>query len=468
MPSLLSPAVRRPFEYGQGLFRLPQAIWLPIIAMCAVAIGASVFNEWSVRRISAGDEELAALTALQQDLAASGERLSAAEAGQHGFLLLGDAQQLAAYEQAARWLPVLGERMRVQAGDDPALRAAVEQLESERAQGMALLRASTLLAVQGQARAARALLSTGEGRDALDAFRARAAALSEQLQERVEALRHSTARQVQWSRFAVAALGFLTLVLLVTAVRLLVKDFWRQETARRAQLQEQLRLEQVVAERTAELSDLTSHLQSVTEQEKAQLARDLHDELGGLLTAARMDLSWLQGRASAAEPEAQSKLAALAGAIDTAMSLKRRVVESLRPALLDHFGLAMALQSHFETTCEAAGLVCRCRVAADEQPVPQDLAIALFRVAQESLTNVLRHAHAQTVDLEFSSDADGYRMSIADDGIGFDPVRSLDGVSHGIGGMRHRIRNLGGEFTLRANAPRGSRIEVSVPRSRRA
>ena len=240
------------------------------------------------------------------------------------------------------------------------------------------------------------------------------------------------------------------------------------KTARQAQLQERHRLEQVVAERTAELSDLTSHLQSVTEQEKAQLARDLHDELGGLLTAARMDLSWLQGRASAAEPEAQSKLAALAGAIDTAMSLKRRIVESLRPALLDHFGLAMALQSHFETTCEAAGLVCHCSVAADEQPVPQDLAIALFRVAQEALTNVLRHAHAQSVDLEFGSDADGYRMSIADDGIGFDPARSLGGVSHGIGGMRHRIRNLGGEFTQRANAPRGSRIEVSVPRSRRA
>jgi signal transduction histidine kinase len=468
MPSLLSPAVRRPLEYGQGLFRLPQSIWLPIIAMCAVAIGASVFNEWSVRRIRAGDDELAALTLLQQDLAASVERLSAAEAGQRGFLLLGEARQLAAYEQAARWLPVLGERMRVQAGDDPLLRASVQQLESERAQGMALLRSSTLLAVRGQAQAARALLSSGEGRGALDAFREHAAALSGQVQVRVAALREGTARQLQWTRFAFAALGLLTLVLLVTAVRLLVKDFWRQEAARQAQLQERLRLEQVVAARTAELSDLTSHLQSVTEQEKAQLARDLHDELGGLLTAARMDLSWLQGRASAAEPEAQSKLAALAGAIDTAMSLKRRVVESLRPALLDHFGLAMALQSHFETTCEAAGLRCRSQIVDDEPPLPQDMAIALFRVAQEALTNVLRHAHAQTVDLRFSSDADGYRMSIADDGIGFDPARSRGGVSHGIGGMRHRIRNLGGEFTLRANVPRGSCIEVSVPRSRGA
>jgi protein-histidine pros-kinase len=117
----------------------------------------------------------------------------------------------------------------------------------------------------------------------------------------------------------------------------------------------------------------------------------------------------------------------------------------------------MALQSHFETTCEAAGLVCHCSVAADEQPVPQDLAIALFRVAQEALTNVLRHAHAQSVDLEFGSDADGYRMSIADDGIGFDR-RARSVGSRGIGGMRHRIHNLGGEFTQRANAPRGGHI----------
>ena len=106
-------------------------------------------------------------------------------------------------------------------------------------------------------------------------------------------------------------------------------------------------------DRSRELAALSNHLQALSEREKSELARKLHDELGGLLTAAKMDLSWLQSRLEGAA--IQERLAQLGGVLDEAMDLKRRVVEELRPSLLDHFGLPTALRAYVESTCAQGG-----------------------------------------------------------------------------------------------------------------
>src|SRR5579875_2932385 len=154
-------------------------------------------------------------------------------------------------------------------------------------------------------------------------------------------------------------------------------------------------IERLVEERTRELSALSTHLQDLTEKEKAALARNLHDELGGLLTAAKMDLSWLQSRVTG-DPDVERRLQQLGTVLDEAMDVKRRVVEELRPSLLDHFGLATALRSYVESVCAQAGLKAQIAITAAED-VPRDTAIGLFRIVQEGLTNVVRHARARTV-----------------------------------------------------------------------
>lgn len=449
--------------HSPGLTRLPRSIWIPLLAMSVVAVGAFVFNEWSVKRIRAGDNELAALTAMQLDLVELSARLSDADAGTRSFLLSNEPADLQPFEDALKWMPIVGARLRVQTMNDAALLARVQSLESMRGQNVANLRAIVMLARQSRRTDAVELLRTGDGRLATNALRNESRGLLTELNNRVTALRRRTAVAVQWSRFAVAALGTLTLVLLVLAVRLLLKDFLRQEAARQEQAMERLRLEEIVRERTAELSRLTTYLQTVSEQEKAALARDLHDELGGLLTAAKMDLAWLQGRASAIEPEARTKLDALAGAIDEAMNLKRRVVENLRPALLEHFGLPAALQSYFEETCRTAGLACRASVPDSLDEVSQEQAIALFRVGQESLTNIIRHAKAHAVEMTCERGAAHVHLRISDDGVGIDPARRSGTMSHGLVGMRHRIETLHGRFRILANSPSGTLIDVSVP-----
>jgi signal transduction histidine kinase len=451
----------------QALFMLPKSIWLPIVAMSAVAVGAFLFNEWSVRSIREGAQQLTALLAMHSDVIELRTRLSDAEAGQREFLLGRDRRSLENQEESLALLPDIVARLRARAGADPTLLALVRQLDVLREQAVVELRAGALLAEQGH-RDVAVLTERGVERHAvMESFRDVAQSLLSELGMRVARLRAHTAYLVQLSRVAFAALGMLTLALLAVAVRLLVKDFWRQEKARQEQTSERQRLEQIVGERTTELSELTTYLQSVTEREKAELARELHDELGGLLTAAKMDLAWLQGRASAREPEASVKLGNLASGIDEAMDVKRRVVESLRPALLDHFGLAMALKSYFEETCQKAGLKCAVRVPDDLEEIAPEVAIALFRVAQEALTNIIRHAHAGNVELRFEADAANFHISIVDDGVGIEVSRLSGRLSHGLVGMRHRIDRLGGRFSIGVNRPRGTWVDVTVPQARR-
>ena len=222
-----------------------------------------------------------------------------------------------------------------------------------------------------------------------------------------------------------------------------------------------LEVEKLVEARTRELSALSTHLQDLTEKEKAALARNLHDELGGLLTAAKMDLSWLQSRISG-DPDIERRLHQLGAVLDEAMDVKRRVVEDLRPSLLDHFGLATALKAYVESACANCGLRAEILITAEEE-VPKDIAIALFRVVQEGMTNILRHAHARTVRLEIANDGKLCRLALTDDGAGIDLEDSSFHWSHGLTGMRQRVRALGGRFSLDSERGRGTKLRVEIP-----
>jgi signal transduction histidine kinase len=217
----------------------------------------------------------------------------------------------------------------------------------------------------------------------------------------------------------------------------------------------------LVEARTRELSALSSHLQSLAEKEKSELARTLHDELGGLLTAAKIDLSWLQTRVE--KPEHQERLAQLGSVLDEAMSLKRRVVEELRPSLLDHFGLPTALRTYVDSACAKANIQADLKLPDDSAGIPKDIAIALFRIVQEGLNNIIRHADAKHVSLELTADTEEYAFTLHDDGRGFNPNDARDSWPHGIMGMRHRVRALGGRFALESAPGKGTTLRVAVP-----
>ncbi len=206
---------------------------------------------------------------------------------------------------------------------------------------------------------------------------------------------------------------------------------------------------------------LASHLQAFAETERADLARRLHDELGGLLTAAKMDLSWLLSRVS--DDGLRQRLLQLGGVLDEAMNLKRRVVEDLRPSLLDHFGLPTAARAYIEAVCARSGL--KFSVLA-EQPcsaLSRDAALALFRVLQEGLSNVIRHAEAGHVQLEVLGQEALCALVLIDDGCGFDA--QLEGFRWGFGiaSVRHRMHTLGGSLNIESRPGGGTTLRAQVP-----
>jgi signal transduction histidine kinase len=147
------------------------------------------------------------------------------------------------------------------------------------------------------------------------------------------------------------------------------------------------------------------------------------------------------------------------------MDLKRRVVEDLRPSLLDHFGLPTALRAYVDSACAKAGLRADLTLPEDGAAMPKEMAIALFRIVQEGITNTIRHATARSVTLQFVLEGDVCRFTLSDDGCGFDAADPKFRWSHGLMGMRQRVRALGGQFDLVSAPGSGTTVRVTIPRS---
>lgn len=221
----------------------------------------------------------------------------------------------------------------------------------------------------------------------------------------------------------------------------------------------------LLAAQTASLASLSNFLQTDLEREKAALARELHDSLGGILTPAKMDLAWLEERLGG-DKQFGPRMKRLAALIDQGIDLKRRIIENLRPSLLDHLGLASALQWYVDEVCRAAHLDCRLHVTDRMERLPPEVEIAFYRLAQECLANVVKHARASHVDIWLDR-ADGkLRLAIVDDGVGIADPGHAGRLTHGLSGMAHRVHSMNGTFDISSVPGKGTRVEILVPIAR--
>ena len=234
--------------------------------------------------------------------------------------------------------------------------------------------------------------------------------------------------------------------------------------ANRRQRADRKRLEHAVTERTAELEvsrtalrRLGEHNTRALEDERKRIARELHDEMGQQLAALRMEASVLRARSRGERPPAQEQFQLLLDRIDQLAGGVRALVKQLRPPALDG-GLTAALEWLAAEFTQATGAPCRLQVDAAADGLAPDAATQVFRLAQESLTNVRRHAHAMQVDLGLQRDGGHWLLTVIDDGAGFDPAGERSG--HGLLGMEERARLLGG--TLEIDSRRGSGTAVRV------
>jgi two-component system, NarL family, sensor histidine kinase UhpB len=228
----------------------------------------------------------------------------------------------------------------------------------------------------------------------------------------------------------------------------------------------QIRLSQLELERSREdLRALSRHLQSVREEEKARIAREVHDELGSTLTALKMDLAWLGMKLERSSEEIKQKRGAMSNLVDAAVAATRKIVTDLRPSVLDDLGLAAALRWQASEFGRHAGA--RVRVDAPETNVDmsREIALTLFRIFQETLTNIARHAKATEVDVKLIANNGAFVLQIHDNGVGFNEGDLTKPTSHGIRGMRERARQFGGDVSVSSKPGGGTTLVITVPRS---
>jgi signal transduction histidine kinase len=254
------------------------------------------------------------------------------------------------------------------------------------------------------------------------------------------------------------------IVLLVVAA-CLAYQYLHRRARQTAELRDQKqRLEREVEERTRELVELSTHLQSLAEREKAALARELHDELGGLLVGALMDISWADQHLAAGEADLKQRLGRVQQNLSASIDMKRRIIEELRPTLLDNVGFIAALRWQIKEVCTRAGLKCNVYFPDEELKFSADAGIALYRIAQEAFSNVLKHSGAKTMDVTLDIDDDAIVFRITDDGNWVSGAGTATGA-HVLSSMRHRVRALGGTFDV-TSSPTGGALDVRIPVSR--
>jgi signal transduction histidine kinase len=437
-------------------------IALPPILLIGFLIGLFFLAAAGQTRLNMNNERAHRGQLREQALNEFAGLITDAESAQRGYLLTGEKAYLGPYATAVAQVGGALDRLHDSYGDEEngtefhQLRVLTGKELGELEDGIALFKKHGIPA-------AASVVGTDVGKRTMDSIVAIIGTM------RSEAAAEAAAVNAEWrtdyrlSRWVSAAGAILNIGLVLLAIRLVYSDMRRRARQATALRDQKFELEQQVDARTRELTALSTHLQGVSEQEKSALSRELHDELGGLLVAARMDLSWLQQRLPTSDPGIEQRFKRIHDSLSAGVDLKRRVVEELRPTLLDNMGLFTALRWQFKETCRRTGLRCTETIPDAELKFSPDAAIGVFRIAQEALTNILKHSEAKSADLSIVMEADTLTLRITDDGKGIPSGRLANSTTHGLSSMRHRISGLGGVCEIHSPSSGGTVVSARIP-----
>jgi signal transduction histidine kinase len=208
---------------------------------------------------------------------------------------------------------------------------------------------------------------------------------------------------------------------------------------------------------------LAQHEQIGREEDRARMAREVHDELGQALTGLKMDLAWLRKHTGPRQRELLLKFRDMSDLVDTTIQGVRRIATELRPGMLDDLGLVPAMEWQLQEFQKRRGILCTFASSLEEAPLNAEETTVLFRILQETLTNVARHAAATRVDVSFDEE-DGYvRLRVHDNGRGITESEVSGATSFGLLGMRERVRLRSGDFAIEGAPGQGTTVVITLP-----
>ena len=385
-----------------------------------------------------------------------------AETGQRGYLLTGDPKYLEPYDSATADISQTLDSLRQLYAPYHDTLAEFSLLSSSVARKLAEMDLSVRMRKQGNEDAWKFVLTTDVGIEQMRAIRSQIDKLVRSSNDNMAVAQVQIARSLQLSRIGIALMalvGLLVFYMYLLQTRALLEAGQREQEALQ---RERDQLDKEVRERTATLAELATHLQQVREDERGHLARELHDELGALLTAAKLDVARMKSRLGTISPEANERMLHLIETLNSGIALKRRMVEDLRPSSLSHLGLVASLEilaREFEERSEIS-------ISTDLETVELggSAQLTVYRLVQESLTNMGKYAEASQAAISLHNFDSYITVEVTDDGKGFDTTQ-IKAASHGLAGMKHRVEAAAGRLTVASTPGQGTRIFAVLPKS---
>ena len=433
---------------------------LPLAALAALVM---VFiSETSYRQSTATLDRIGQMAQARINIQGLLRHMVDAETGQRGYLLTQRKDYLKPYSEA---LDDIDESMRwleKYYADDPVRTLAFVKMRRLVEGRMSELQETMRVFDAGKPEVAKLLVMTDIGKEHMESIRVLSAELLTHESARVAAGREDVFASLLLNRIGVTAMTAISLLALFLYLRQTQALDRQQKEQQRLLQAEADRLEHEVRRRTEQLTELAQHLQTAREDERSRLARDLHDELGALLTAAKLDAARLKSRLGVLTPEAADRLTHLNQTLNSGIALKRRIIEDLRPSSLSNLGLVAALEIQAREFADRSGL--RVDASLAEVSLKASSELMVYRLVQEAFTNIAKYAKAKRVEVKLWSEAGEVRVSVRDDGVGFDTGVPRTSV-HGLLGMRYRVEAEGGVMTLSAAPGQGTQVAARLPQA---
>jgi signal transduction histidine kinase len=426
----------------------------------AVAITFLAVNEFGYRRAMAASAINDEVLASRSEVHKLQVMMLGAETGQRGYLLTGQRDFREPLDRSREAVQAQLAVIAKVYAHEPGRADELRQIQELTLRKMSEVQTTVALYDEGKPEAAFELVRAGLGLEFMRSLDEVLSAMARQDQERLQVNRLALSDTLSLNRVGIAALVLLGLVWLALYLRQTTQlDAEREQRSRELQAEHD-RLEHEVARRTRDLTEIATHLQGVREDERSRLARELHDELGGLLTAAKLDLARVRSRLREAGPEVAERLVQLSRTLDAGIALKRRIIEDLRPSTLSTLGLKATL----EVLCREFAQRSEVDVVTSFEDLPLSASVQLsaYRLVQESLTNVAKYAKAALVEVRLRRDGDRALLTVSDDGIGFAPAH-VPVTARGLAGMRFRVQSEGGELRVDSSPGEGTTISARLP-----
>jgi len=448
---------------GLGAWGAPLVLMTAYLFALGLLLLSSLIDFRNSREVERSSANVSRTIEAMEKIRTIGNTIFIAESSQRGFLLTGNTAYLEPYQASQQRLAGRLSDVEQLVSDTADERSSVAQLKELVGRRFAELQAALDAYRDSGPASAVTLFAQGDGVRTTGAIRGLIGTMLAE-EARVLGDRRSVAANVYTSALIRALVATVVVGFALTAFYVLMLRYLRQrDAALRAVEANNAVLEQRVVDRTADLSHLARHLLDVREREKRSLARDLHDDFGSYLTAINMDVSRARDKIAAANPEQAAKLDRTLGLLKSAIDLKRGLITELRPSMLDNLGLGAALEQYFEEWSQRVNIPATFDFQGDLTSNDEGCPIAIFRVFQEALGNVVKHSRATRVAAYAYRTGDDIEFEIADDGIGITDADRAKPGTHGLLGIRERVLAYSGRFEILNGEKGGTILRGSMP-----